>query len=108
MNLRDLLKPQSSDLIVSGVNLVVKKLNWKELNEFQAFAEHLEKQDETKSAVELCKFIFERFIKDKETSEPLTSNEVEELPVDFCIELLNQFLAKVKGEQPTTEDIKKN
>jgi hypothetical protein len=113
MKLSDLTKSQYKKVIVDEVELKIKKLTWGELKDFEAQAKKLEvvstdeDANEADSTIELCKYIFKHFVRDEKEDVAIDEKEIENLPVQFCVKLLETFVASVRGED-ADEDAKKN
>ena len=113
MKLLDLTKSQYSKVVVEEVELKIKKLTWGELKSFEAEARKLEvvttdeDDNEAESTIALCKYIFKNFIRDEKEDVAIAEKEVENLPVQFCVKLLETFVKTVRGED-SDEDTKKN
>jgi len=105
MKLDNLLTPQKLKVTVGDVELYFKKLTWKELTAFQKFATEVDEEDEQESALRLCKHILENYVTDENDEEVIDINKVEELPVEFCVKLVEKFIDSTRGD--SNEDIKK-
>lgn len=106
MLLKKLLQKQIVKKVISDIELYFVKLTWKELTEFQKFAENNENCNEDESAFKLTKYILEKYIKDENGADVIEVSDVENLPVSFCVELIHEFLKFTRGD--TQEETKKN
>ena len=111
MKLLTLLKKALNIVVIQGIDIHFKKLNWREMREFQKFSSEVEKnatdENDINATVAVCGYILENFVSDKDGKPMATKDEVEELPVAFCVELVEKFIASISGKQDT-EEIKKN
>ncbi len=113
MKLSNLIKSQFKKVVIDEVELKIKKLTWGELKEFETKAKELdvlsveEGANEADSTIELCKYIFSNFIRDEKEAVAIAEEDVESLPVEFCVKLLETFVKSVRGED-ADEDNKKN
>ena len=111
MKLLTLLKKALNIVVIQGVEIAFKKLNWKELDAFQKFSSEVEKnasdQNDVNATVAICGYILENFVTDKDGKPLASADEVEDLPVDFCVELVEKFIESISGKK-NTEEIKKN
>ena len=111
MKLSQLTNAVYKKVVVDEVELKIKKLTWGELREFEAKAKELdvvstdEADNEAESTIELCKYIFKHFIRDEKEDVAISEEEIENLPVAFCVNLLQEFVKSVHGDD---EDTKKN
>ena len=88
MELLKVLSSKKNKITVQGVELYLKKLNWKELNNFQEFSAEVEKNtSDANSTVKVCVYILENYISDAKGGAVIDSSDVEDLPVDFCVDL---------------------
>jgi len=108
MLLKKLLTPQLIKTVVEDVEVYFVKLNWKQLSDFQDFANEQDKKElnEEDSALILTRYILERYVKDEQGDDVITTEDIENLPVSFCVELLHKFLQFIRGK--TEEETKKN
>lgn len=112
MLLKNLIKSQYKKVVIDDVELKIKKLTWGELKNFEAEAKKLdvvsaeEGANEADSTIALCKYIFKNFVRDEKEDLAIAEEDIESLPVEFCVKLLETFVASVRGED--AEDIKKN
>ena len=112
MLLKNLIKSQYKKVVVDDVELKIKKLTWGELKEFEAKAKELDvvavgdDVNEADSTIALCKYIFKNFIRDEKEDIAIAEEDIESLPVSFCVHLLETFVKSVRGDDE--EDIKKN
>ena len=106
MKLLTLLGKTLKKVVIQEVELYFKRLNWKELGDFQKFSSEVEKDnsEEINSTVAICAYILENFVTDAAGKAVATKDDVESLPVDFCVELVEQFIISLSKN---TEDIKK-
>jgi hypothetical protein len=113
MLLKNLIKSQYKKVVIDDVELKIKKLTWGELKSFESEAKKLdvvsidEDANEADSTISLCKYIFKNFIRDEKEDVAIAEEDVEQLPVEFCVRLLETFVKSVRGED-TDEDAKKN
>lgn len=106
MLLKKLLQKQIVKKVISDIELYFVKLSWKELTEFQKFAETNEKLNDDESAFNLTKYILERYVKDENGADVIEVSDIEDLPVSFCVELIHEFLKFTRGD--SEEETKKN
>jgi len=108
MKLLTLLGKALNKVVIQGIELNFKKLNWKELSEFQKFSSEVENEDgdEVNTTIAVCAYILEHFVTDKAGAAIATKDEVELLPVDFCVELVEEFISSLSNSK-NSEDIKK-
>jgi hypothetical protein len=109
MKLLTLLGKALNKVVIQGIELNFKKLNWKELSEFQAFSSEVEKKDgeEINTTVAVCAYILENYVTDKSGSVIASKDEVELLPVDFCVELVEEFISSLSNSKNSDELKKK-
>lgn len=108
MKLLTLLGKALNKVVIQGIELNFKKLNWKELSEFQKFSSEVENEDgdEVNTTIAVCAYILENFVTDKAGAVIAKKEEVELLPVDFCVELVEEFISSLSNSK-NSEDIKK-
>jgi len=108
MLIKDLIGIQTTKVVVDEVELWLKKLNWKELNEFQEHSKKFEEGedvDEAKVIFETAKYILLNFTFDKNNEKVIEEEDIEKLPVRFCAMVVEQFFKLVYSN--TEDDIKK-
>ena len=93
-SIKTLLSAQYAEVVIDEVKLKFKKLSWVELKDFEEVASKLgiDGKDETDGTGEVA----------------IDSEEVKNLPVSFCVKVINSFVETAKGNTPTAEDVKKN
>ena len=108
MKLLTLLKKALKKVVIQGIELNFKRLNWKELSDFQDFTSEVEKKDndEINSTVAICAYILENFVTDEKGNAMASEGEVELLPVDFCVELVEEFISSLSNSK-NSEELKK-
>lgn len=98
MNLVEALKSANrKEVEIDGVTLYFKKLNWKELVEFQTFASNAEAKDEDNSTVMISEYVLMKHVTDEEGNPVIKKGEVKSLPVSFCIELVETFMESLRS-----------
>lgn len=110
MILNKFIEAQYKTVNVDDLQLNFKKLTWAELKDFEKKAKELDVVDvssEAESTIELCKYIFENYIRDIDNKHVIDLDDVEKLPVQFCVNLLHIFVKEARGENLTEESIKK-
>ena len=113
MKLSNLVKSQFKKVVIDDVELKIKKLTWGELKDFEAKAKALdvvstdEGANDADSTIELCKYIFKHFVRDEKEDLAIEEEQIENLPVEFCVKLLETFVSSIRGDD-AEGDIKKN
>jgi hypothetical protein len=120
MKLTSLLTPQMQRVKIDQIELFMKKLNWKELADFQEYAQSLDNppetheededvpqitqdQKETQDTRLLAEHILNNYVRDKEGDTVIETKDIELLPVEFCVQVVTRFVGLTRGEQ----DVKK-
>jgi hypothetical protein len=108
MKLLTLLGKALNKVVIQGIELNFKKLNWKELSEFQDFSNQIEKKsgEDVNGTVAICAYILENYVTDKTGKVIASKDEVELLPVDFCVELVEEFISSLSNSK-NSEELKK-
>jgi len=102
MKLSRLLEPQTVSITVDEIDLQVKKLTWKEVKDFQSFASS-QGDDEDSATLNLTKHILSNYITDEEGDMVINVDQVDELPVSFCVKLVAKFLDVINGDVDDTK-----
>lgn len=107
MKFTDLLKPRHKTIEVCGIKLQIKSPNWAELDELQARSAKI--GNESGPIIDLCGHILDNFVLDETGSKIVfeAGQSVADLPVDFCLELINSVGAVASSAVPSAEDAKK-
>jgi len=101
MLLKSLLDPQRTVATIDNIELWFKKLTWAELETFQKEVKKVEELDDEKSTVALCSYILDKYTTDEEGNKVIDKKDVKDLPVSFCITLVDKFLDKIKAPEET-------
>lgn len=104
MILDKLLNPQRTLVVVQEVELYIKKLNWKEFSDFQKFAGEM--VDDESATIALCEHIIENYVTDAKGQPAIAKENIKDLPVEFCVDLVEVFIQKM-NRNATEEDVKK-
>jgi hypothetical protein len=106
MKLLALLDNARKRVEVQELELYFKKLNWKELGEFQEFSAKIEdsEEEELNSTVKICEYILDKYVTDEDGNKVIEKKDVKSLPVDFSVELVEKFISALAGER---EELKK-
>jgi len=109
MKLTSLIGCQRTRVKIDEVELWMERLSWKKLEEFQNFTMNIGKDEEqaenseTKETFILAEHVLLNYTTDKEGDPVITQEDVSNLPVDFCLKVVQKFLAITRGE----DDVKK-
>lgn len=109
MKLLSLLDKKKKVISVQGITLCVKRLNWDELQAFQAFAEGAETktegdEDDIESTIKVCAYVLDNFVTYEDGDKVVDTGEIRKVPVEFCTELMERFMDSLHAG---AEDLKK-
>lgn len=97
MKLTALLDTQRKRVEVQGIELYFQKLSWTQLVHFQETVEEFEQTEKEKAdddltgTIGLCRFILENYVTDEDGDAVIDPEQVEGLPVEFCMALVEKF-----------------
>ncbi len=108
MKLSKLLDRQYVEVEIQGIKLNFAKLTWGEMRDFQDYAKTISEEDEEDATKKLCVYILDKFVTDEEEDRVIDVEDIEKLPVSFCVDLVAQFLKHITNEDEEDNAKKKH